>query len=33
MNITRVGGMVVVALVAVFVVVFIVRPKKRTGER
>lgn len=33
MNITRVGGIVVVALVAVFVVVFIVRPKKRTGER
>ena len=33
MNITRVGGLLVVALVAVFVVVFIVRPKKRTGER
>lgn len=33
MNITRVGGLIVVALVAVFVVVFIVRPKKRTGER
>ena len=33
MNITRVGGLVVVALVAVFVMVFIVKPKKRTGER
>ncbi len=33
MNITRVGGLVVVGLVAVFVVIFIVMPKKRTGER
>lgn len=33
MNITRVGGIVVVLAVAVFVVVFIVRPRKRTGER
>jgi protein SCO1 len=33
MNVTRIGGLVVVALVAVFVMVFIVKPKKRTGER
>ena len=33
MNIPRVGGIVVVLAVAVFVVVFIVRPRKRTGER
>lgn len=33
MNVTRIGGVVVVALVAVFVMVFIVKPKKRTGER
>jgi protein SCO1 len=33
MNITRVGGIVVVGAVMVFVLVFIVLPKKRKGER
>ena len=33
MNITRVGGVVVVGAVLIFVLVFIVLPKKRKGER
>jgi hypothetical protein len=33
MNITRVGGVVVVGAVMVFVLVFIVLPKKRKSER
>jgi protein SCO1 len=33
MNITRVGGVIVVVAVMIFVLVFIVLPKKRKGER
>jgi protein SCO1/2 len=33
MNITRVSGILVVGLAAVFVLVFILRPRKKTGER
>ena len=33
MNITRVSGILIVGLAAVFVLVFILRPRKKTGER
>jgi len=33
MNITRVSGMVIVVLVAVFMLVFVLRPRKKTAER
>ncbi len=33
MNVTRIGGIVVVALVALFAVVFVIRPKKKKPER
>jgi protein SCO1/2 len=33
LNFTRIGGLVVVGLVGTFMLIFIIRPRKKTGER